>query len=52
MMAAGEPYGLDQLETMTGRAASDLLAALADLELAGTVARIPGGHFVRLDVRC
>jgi predicted Rossmann fold nucleotide-binding protein DprA/Smf involved in DNA uptake len=51
-MAPGEPYSLDQLETMTGRVASDLLAALADLELAGIVTRIPGGHFVRLDVRC
>jgi predicted Rossmann fold nucleotide-binding protein DprA/Smf involved in DNA uptake len=37
---------------MTGRTASDLLATLADLELAGNVTRIPGGHFVRLDVRC
>jgi len=52
LMALGEPYSLDQLETMTGRTASDLLATLADLELAGNVTRIPGGHFVRLDVRC
>jgi DNA processing protein len=52
IMDPGEPYSLDQLETMTGRAASDLLATLADLELAGKVTRLPGGHFVRLDVRC
>jgi DNA processing protein len=52
MMAAGEPYSLDELETMTGRTTSDLLVQLADLELGGRVARVPGGNFLRLDGRC
>lgn len=51
-MAAGEPYSLDELASATGRPPADLLARLTSLELAGQVTRIPGGCFVRLDVRC
>lgn len=48
-MAAGEPYGVDELASATGRSAADLLAELGALEVAGRIARVAGGHFVRLD---
>jgi DNA processing protein len=48
-MAPGDPLDLDGLAERTGRTASDLLAELGRLELAGTIARMPGGKFVRLD---
>jgi predicted Rossmann fold nucleotide-binding protein DprA/Smf involved in DNA uptake len=43
---------LDELVSATGRPPADLLARLASLELGGQVTRVPGGCFVRLDVRC
>jgi DNA processing protein len=49
LMAAGEPYALDDLVERTGRTVPEILAELADLELAGKVTRMPGGGFVRLD---
>ena len=48
-MAVGEAYGLEDLSARTGRQAHELLAELTTLELAGRVARAPGGAFVRLD---
>ena len=48
-MTPGAPADLDALATRTGRDAGDLLAELVRLELAGRVARLPGGQFVRLD---
>jgi len=49
MMPAGEAWTLDDLADRTGRAASELLAELGTAEVAGQVARLPGGCFVRLD---
>ena len=48
-MTPGAPHDLDGLAARTGRAPADLLAALARLELAGMITRLPGGQFVRLD---
>ena len=48
-MAPGEAYTVDDLATQTGRQASDLLADLGALELAGRVTRVAGGGFLRLD---
>ena len=48
-MAAGEPYALDDLVERTGRTVPEILAELADLEVAGKVTRMAGGGFVRLD---
>jgi DNA processing protein len=49
LMPAGEAWTLDDLADRTGRAASELLAELGTAEVAGQVARLPGGCFVRLD---
>lgn len=46
-MTAGEPYSVDELAEATGRPASDLLAELGALEIAGRVTRLPGSVFVR-----
>jgi DNA processing protein len=46
-MAPGEPYSVDELSAATGRPASDLLAELGALEIAGRVSRLPGSVFVR-----
>ncbi len=48
-MAAGEPYGVDDLASITGRLAADLLSELGSLEVEGRIARTAGGYFVRLD---
>ena len=45
----GEPYSVDDLAAQTGRPASDLLAELGELELAGKVQRVAGGSYARLD---
>jgi DNA processing protein len=45
----GEPRSVDELAARTGRAAADLLAELSLLEIAGRVAKVAGGGFVRLD---
>ena len=41
----GETYGLDDLVAMTGLSAPDLLTRLLELELEGSLARLPGGRF-------
>jgi DNA processing protein len=43
-----DPVGLDALVARTGTAASSLQAQLLELELAGRVARLPGGLFQRI----
>ncbi|MCR4373279.1 MAG: DNA-processing protein DprA [Acidobacteria bacterium] len=48
-MAVGEPYGVDDLASLTGRLAADLLSELGSLEVEGRIARTAGGYFVRLD---
>jgi DNA processing protein len=45
----GGTIGLDELLARTGRPVTVLLAELSELELAGKVAKLPGGGFVRLD---
>ena len=47
IMRAGEPVSLDQLASRTKRSASDLLVELSRLELAGDIARVAGGSFVK-----
>jgi DNA processing protein len=44
-----DPLGLDDLVARTGWSAARLQAALLELELAGRVARLPGGMFQRLE---
>lgn len=44
-----DPLGLDELVGRTGWSAAQLQAALLELELAGRVARLPGGMFQRLE---
>jgi len=44
-----DPLGLDDLVARTGWNAARLQAALLELELAGRVARLPGGLFQRLE---
>jgi DNA processing protein len=49
LMALGfDPVGLDALVARTGMPASELQARLLELELAGIVARLPGGLFQRV----
>ena len=48
-MTVGEPYSVEDLAARTGRATPELLAELGGLELAGRVARNPGGSYIRLD---
>jgi DNA processing protein len=43
-----DPMGLDALVARTGIPASLLQAQLLELELAGQIARLPGGMFQRL----
>ncbi|HWP99823.1 MAG TPA: DNA-processing protein DprA [Vicinamibacterales bacterium] len=46
-MEAGEEYDLDRLVALSGLTAPAILPRLAELELAGAVARLPGGRFAR-----
>ncbi len=46
-MARGEAYSVDELAGRTGLAVPDLLAELAQLEIAGRISRSSGGRFVR-----
>jgi DNA processing protein len=46
-MSPGETYDLPRLIEVSGRTAVDILRRLLDLELAGQVARVPGGRFFR-----
>lgn len=48
-LTSGEALTLDDLAARTGKTAPHLLAALGQLELAGRVARLPGGAFMKLD---
>ncbi len=48
-MRVGEPVSADDLAAQVSRPPGQLLAELAELELAGRVARMPGGLYVRLD---
>jgi DNA processing protein len=48
-MALGEVYSVDDLAGVTGLSATDLLAELGALEIAGRVTRFPGGGFAKLD---
>lgn len=48
----GEPCDLDDLAGRTGLSVPRLLVRLAELELAGLVARAGGGRFVRFDRSC
>ena len=49
IMAVGEPYTVDDLETRSGLTGGELLAELGALEIAGLVTRVPGGGFVKFD---
>jgi DNA processing protein len=46
-MTPGETYDLERLMASTGEPAAAVLRRLLDLELAGAVARVPGGRFFR-----
>jgi predicted Rossmann fold nucleotide-binding protein DprA/Smf involved in DNA uptake len=46
-MSYGETYDLQRLMALAGQPAALLLRRLLDLELAGRVARVPGGRFYR-----
>lgn len=48
-MEQGVPVTVDRLVGLGARSASEVLAGLAELEVAGCVRRLPGGWFVRLD---
>jgi DNA processing protein len=43
-----DPVSLDALVARTGTSAAELQAHLLELELAGHVARLPGGLFQRI----
>lgn len=47
VLDSGAPLGLDEIQARSGRSAPELLARLAELELAARVRRLPGGLFVR-----
>lgn len=48
-MEAGLALTVDELAQRSGRSAAECLAELGVLEVAGSVARTPGGSFVKLD---
>lgn len=48
-MSGGSPRSVDELVAAAGQSVAQVLAELARLELAGIVARVPGGSFVWLD---
>jgi DNA processing protein len=47
VLRPGTPLSLDEIQSRSGRSAPELLARLAELELAARVRRLPGGLFVR-----
>jgi DNA processing protein len=51
-LTAGEPCDLDAIAERTGLGTTTLLPRLFELELQGTVARVGGGRFVRIDKPC
>jgi DNA processing protein len=52
LMQAGEDYGIEELEVLTGLGAADLLPKLLELELDGKVARREAGRFRRVWKGC
>jgi DNA processing protein len=52
LMRAGEDYGIEELEVLTGLGAADLLPKLLELELDGKVARREAGRFLRVSKGC
>ena len=48
-LGSGNPMSVDELAARTSRPASECLAELGLLEIAGKVARRPNGSFVRVD---
>jgi DNA processing protein len=44
---AGDPVSIDALQARTGWPTSELMARLLELELAGQIARLPGGLYQR-----
>ena len=51
-LTPGEPSDLDAIADRTGLSPTRLLPRLFELELAGSVARVGGGKFVRVDRPC
>ena len=51
-LTPGEPSDLDEIAERSGLSPSKLLPRLFELELQGSVARIGGGRFVRVDSSC
>jgi len=51
-LTPGEPSDLDALAERSGLSPSRLLPRLFELELEGSVARVGGGRFVRVDSSC
>src|SRR5262245_27578458 len=51
-LAPGEPSDVDALAERSGLSPSRLLPRLFELELEGSVARVGGGRFVRVDSSC
>jgi len=51
-LVPGEPSDLDEIAERSGLLPSRLLPRLMELELAGAVARVGGGRFVRIDRPC
>jgi len=51
-LVPGEPSDLDEIAERSGLLPSRLLPRLMELELAGAIARVGGGRFVRVDRPC
>ena len=51
-LTPGEPSDLDAISERSGLIPSKLLPRLFELELQGSVARVGGGRFVRVDSSC
>ena len=51
-LTPGEPANLDEIAERSGLSPSRLLPRLFELELQGTIARVGGGRFVRVDSSC
>lgn len=51
-LTPGEPSDLDQIAERTGLSTARLLPRLFELELQGSVERVGGGRFVRVDRTC
>jgi predicted Rossmann fold nucleotide-binding protein DprA/Smf involved in DNA uptake len=51
-LTPGEPSDLDAIAERSGLTPSKLLPRLFELELRGSIARVGGGRFVRVDRPC